>query len=153
MTTMKKLILSIFAVFVLFACSSDDDGGSNNGGNDIFITFKVNGTTYTMEPYTAASLQVEIGAEQGMDATYRAISLLMPTDYALGSHPITDSWDEDAYNASFTFGDETADAISGTLVITSITADFIEGTFHFTAEDWEGTTYNITEGSFKADRL
>lgn len=152
MTTMKRLILSIFAVFVLFACSSDDDGGSNNGG-DIFITFKVNGTTYNMEPYTAASLQVEIGSDQGMDDTYRAISLSMPTDYALGSHPITDSWDEDAYNASYTHGDVTADAVSGTLVITSITSDFIEGTFHFTAEDWEGTTYNITEGSFKADRL
>lgn len=149
---MKRLILSVFAVFVLFACSSDDDGGSNNGG-DIFITFKVNGTTYTMEPYTAASLQVEIGADQGMNDAYRAISLLMPTDFATGSHPITDSWEEGTYNASYSHGDVTIDATSGTLVITSITNDFIQGTFNFTGEDENGTTYNITEGSFKADRL
>lgn len=150
--TMKKLILSVFATFVLFACSSDDDGGSNNGG-DIFITFKVNGTTYNMEPYTSASLQVEIGADQGINASYRAISLLMPTDYELGSHSITDSWDEDAYNASFSQGDITIDAVSGTLVITTINDDFIQGTFNFTGEDEDGMTYNITEGSFKADKL
>ncbi|MDP2161516.1 MAG: hypothetical protein Q8K02_13605 [Flavobacterium sp.] len=149
---MKKLILSVFATFVLFACSSDDDGGSNNGG-DIFITFKVNGTTYNMEPYTSASLQVEIGADQGINASYRAISLLMPTDYELGSHSITDSWDEDAYNASFSQGDITIDAVSGTLVITTINDDFIQGTFNFTGEDEDGMTYNITEGSFKADKL
>lgn len=152
MMTMKKLILSVFATFVLFACSSDDDGGSNNGG-DIFITFKVNGTTYNMEPYTSASLQVEIGADQGINASYRAISLLMPTDYELGSHSITDSWDEDAYNASFSQGDITIDAVSGTLVITTINDDFIQGTFNFTGEDEDGMTYNITEGSFKADKL
>lgn len=150
---MKKLILSILAIFVLFACSSDDNGSANNGSNDIFITFKVDGTTYNMEPYTAASLQIEIGANQGMDANHRAISLLMPIDYTPGSHPITDSWDEDAYTASFTIGDKTADAISGTLVITAISSNFIEGTFHFTAEDWEGTTYNITDGSFRAYKL
>lgn len=152
MMTMKKLILSVFATFVLFACNSDDDGGSNNGG-DIFITFKVNGTTYNMEPYTSASLQVEIGADQGINASYRAISLLMPTDYELGSHSITDSWDEDAYNASFSQGDITIDAVSGTLVITTINDDFIQGTFNFTGEDEDGMIYNITEGSFKADKL
>lgn len=157
MMFVKRLILSVFVIVGLLACSSDDNGGDIGGGDpnndDIFITFKANGTSYTMEPYSAASMKVNIGASQGADDTHRGITLSMPLDYATGSHQLTDSFEIDAYTASFSSGDISADAISGTLVITSITADYIEGTFHFTTEESDGVTFNITEGSFKAYNL
>ena len=155
MMIVKRLILSVFVVVGLLACSSDDDGGGggNPNNDDIFITFKANGTLYTMEPYSAASMKVNIGASQGADDTHRGITLSMPLDFAIGSHQFTDSFEVDAYTASFSSGDISADAISGTLVITSITADYVEGTFHFTTEESEGVTFNITEGSFKAYNL
>ena len=150
---MKKAIFCLLAVFALFGCSSDDNGGANNQDDPIYINFKANGALYNMQPYTASSLKMVIGADQGINNSYKGISLQMPLDFTIGTHSITDSRSDDAYNASFTSGDITADAFTGTLVITSITADFIEGTFQFGAKDVDGRIYNITEGVFKADKL
>lgn len=145
----------MFAVVAIFACSSDDNSGPNDGGGneDIFITFKVNGTTYEMEPFTGTSLKVEIGADQGLDESYTSISLLMPTDFTTGTHQITDASasDLEAYTGNYINGETSVDAASGTLMITSITDEFIEGTFNFVG-DSNGITYNITEGSFRAER-
>lgn len=148
---MKKSILSLFVIFSLFACSNDDDsnGNGNGNGDDIFITFKANGTGYTMEPYTASSGKVDIGGEEGMDDSFRAIRLSLPLDFTTGSHTIEDSFDLEAYTANYTDGNVSIDATSGTITITSINNEYIEGTFSFTGEDQEGTTYEITEGSFK----
>lgn len=145
---MRKVIFSFLIIFALFACSSDDDNSSDNG-DDIFITFKANGMSYTMEPYTSKSMEVYIAADQGLNETYREIQLRMPVDFNSGSHPIVDSYDLEDYKASYTEGDVTIDATSGTLEITSIDGEYMEGTFEFEGEDGEGTTYIITEGSFK----
>lgn len=144
---MKKVIFSFVMIFALFACSSDDDSSDN--GDDIFITFKANGTSYTMEPYTSKSMEIYIAADQGLDETYREIQLRMPVDFSSGSHPIVDSYELEDYKASYTEGDITIDGTSGTLHITSIDGEYIEGTFEFEGEDEEGTIYNITEGAFK----
>lgn len=160
--TFKKIIFSFLAVFVLFACSSDDNNSNNNGNgngngngnnNEVFITFKANGVTYNMEPYTTSSLKVNVRSEEGIDDTFRAISLWMPLQFTTGSHSIVDSVQEDIYSASFGYGENNIDGTSGTIVITSITDDYIEGTFNFTGEDIDGNVYTITDGSFRSYNL
>ncbi len=153
---MKKILLVIFAATILFACSDDDNSDTNNGGNgndEIFITFKANGTSYTMEPASSTSLKFRVSADQGLNSAYRDITLVMPVEYSLGAHTITDApSDLEAYEASYSQGDVTIDGTSGALTITSLNEDYIEGTFNFTGNDSNGNSFNITDGSFRAYR-
>ncbi|ALM50112.1 hypothetical protein AMR72_15125 [Flavobacterium psychrophilum] len=153
---MKKLLLIFIAAAVVFACSDDDNSNANNGGNgsdEIFITFKANGTTYTMEPASSTSLKFRVSADQGLDSTYRDITLVMPVEYSIGAHTITDAPSNlEAYEASYSQGDVTIDGTNGTLTITALNEDYIEGTFNFTGNDSDGNSFNITNGSFRAYR-
>lgn len=85
------------------------------------------------------------------------LSLWMPVTPTVGSHTITDDTPTDAniatlHNAAFYVGDDTYEAISGTLVVTELTTDIVKGTFSFVAEDINGVTVTVSNGSFRANR-
>ncbi|HEX8561921.1 MAG TPA: hypothetical protein VF676_02970 [Flavobacterium sp.] len=153
MKNLKITILALVAV-ISFSCSSDDDNnGSNNGSDDTYVNFKVNGEQIDIiEPATITTLSTVVLATEDNGESMRSIMLRMPNDATEGTHAITlsDSQNLDTYNASVSMdGDTTVEATTGTLTITNIGTEYMEGTFSFTGEA-NGTTYTITEGEFRA---
>lgn len=152
---MKKIIgLLTVLTLILVGCSSDSEGSSNNN-YETYIKFKINGQSYNYEPETIVSLKTLVHGYTGNDNTLKRISLWMPNEIKKGTFTITDTpSDEDTYNASYTSEDESIyiDGTSGTITITSVSDDYIKGTFSFNGSN-EGTTVNITNGEFKADRI
>ena len=142
----------LFCAALTLSCSNDDDNNNNNN-DDLYMRYTVNGTDVEItDPETLTSLSTLIRGEEGMDDTYRAVSLWIPNDATVGSHPIepNNGSQIDIYSAIYSTGsDIAADATVGTLNITDLDADYIEGTFSFTAEQ-DGTTYTVTDGEFRA---
>ncbi|HEY0091429.1 MAG TPA: hypothetical protein VGB43_02990 [Flavobacterium sp.] len=152
---MKKIQLAAMAIIALltFSCSDDNDNPTPVPVNDdTYIEFKINGTQVNMdEPGTITSLMASISATKDEGADIRAIVLTIPVDATEGTHTITDASPSDltAYSAHYSMGDVSFNASSGTMVISDIGAEYMEGTFTFTGE-YEGVTYNVTEGKFSA---
>jgi hypothetical protein len=166
---MKKLSYLLLLLFSLsfISCSSDDNstddnlGGENpigenpineNPDDTLYIKFTVNGETYNFEPTTLGSLQKHImGVDDFNDVEVR-ISLWMPVNPTLGSHAITTDFSDldTAYNAEVWLGDDTIEGTSGTLTITEIDEEYIEGTFNFSGTNENEQTIHITNGSFRA---
>lgn len=153
---MKKLSYVFFVLISLcvISCSSDDN---SSNGDDLFIKFTANGTEYNFEPATLTSLSRLIMGDREINDVYTRISLWMPVTPVLGSHDITDDFPSDSnidtlYNANFWLGDDTYEATSGTFTLTQVSSEYLSGTFSFTATNDEGTTIEITNGSFRAFR-
>ena len=155
---MKKLSYLFLVLFsISFSGCSSDSSSSSNVDNDLYIKFTLNGLNYDLEPETITSLQKLIAGDQDVNNIFTRLSLWMPVTPTVGSHPITDAIPTDAnlgtlHNAELWMGDATYDAISGTLVVTELTSDIVKGTFNFVAEDSNGVTVSVTNGSFRADR-
>lgn len=156
---MKKLSCLLLVLFSLtfVACSSDDAATPdiNNPDETLFIKYTLNGQAYEFEPETLTSLQILVRGDGEVSGVYNSISLWMPTEPSIGSHPITDDFPNDAniatlYNANVWVGSEIVDASSGTLVITEVGEDYVEGTFSFSGTNNNGTTAAVTNGSFRA---
>lgn len=154
---MKKLSFLFLVLFSLsfVACSSDDSSGSSD--SELYLKFTVNGVNYDFEPETLTSLQKMIMGQQDINNVTTRLSLWMPVTPIVGSHAITDDTPTDAniatlHNAAFYVGDDTYDAISGTLVVTEMDSEYLKGTFTFTGEDENGATVSVTNGSFRAYR-
>lgn len=154
---MKKLSFLFLVLFSLsfVACSSDDSSGSSD--SELYLKFTVNGVNYDFDPETLTSLQKLIMGYKETNAITTRLSLWMPVTPTVGSHTITDDTPTDAniatlHNAAFYVGDDTYEAISGTLVVTELTTDIVKGTFSFVAEDINGVTVTVSNGSFRANR-
>ncbi|MDI1316974.1 hypothetical protein [Flavobacterium sp.] len=146
-----KLVLVAIVAVLTFSCSSDSSS-SNNNNDSTYIKFKVNGTQVNLiEPSTITSLMASISASEDLGTDIRSIFFTIPVDVTLGAHAITDASPSDltAYSVNYSLGDTYVTATSGTMTVTSIGAEYMEGTFSFTGVD-NGTTYNITEGAFRA---
>lgn len=77
----------------------------------------------------------------------------MPEEVTEGTYSFTDTPSQlDTFNASYSSEGEAVyiDATSGTITITSVTDDYVKGTFSFSGDN-EGTTVNVTNGEFRAD--
>lgn len=152
---MRKIQVALLAVMTVltFSCSSDDSTSNNDVINDAtYINFKVNGTQSNMpEPTTMTSMMASISNTEEVGEDIRSIVLTIPVDATVGSHEITDASPADltAYSAHYAMGDVSFDAVSGTMNITSIGDEYMEGTFAFTGE-YEGTAFVISEGTFRA---
>ena len=153
---MKNLLkLSVILVATLFmGCSNDDNnnnGGGGNEGDEIYMKFTAEGSNFNIAgPATLSSLSTTITAYQGMDATFIRVGLWMPNDVTVGTYAITNEPNAD-FSAEYYSGDMTAEATTGTLVITSIGAEYIKGTFTFTAVGLGGEgTFEVTNGTFRA---
>jgi hypothetical protein len=157
---MKKiaslLVLGIAAL--TFSCSSDSDGGNNNNNDELFMNYKVNGVQHNygeMEMTTLQTLNTLIISLGNEADDFRSLRIFVPNNKTEGAHTVTYApSDVDAYQASYGTGELSVDGTSGTINITHIDADFIEGTFNFTGVDGTtGDTYTITDGEFRADNI
>ena len=149
---MKKITLALVALVAIlsFSCSSSSSSGSSS--DTTYINFKVNGTQVNLvEPGTITTMMASISATEDVGQDIRSIIFTMPVDATVGAHAITDASGSDltAYSVNYSLGDVNVNATSGTFTITSIGAEYMEGTFSCTGTD-NGTTYNITEGTFRA---
>ena len=149
MKKFKFVLLTLFTVLTI-SCSSSDDDDNGSASDATYIKFKVNGTQLNMiEPSTITSMTASISSSVTQGGDVRSMILTMPVSPSLGTHDLTSSFDLAAYGASYSNGSETIDANSGTITITSIGAEYMQGTFSF-SEVSDGVTYNVTEGSFRA---
>ncbi|RYG10931.1 MAG: hypothetical protein EOO07_21385 [Chitinophagaceae bacterium] len=156
---MKKLssLLLLFLSLSLVSCSSDDSGGSNGGDQvgSLYIKFNLNGQDYSFEPETMTTLQMLVRGDKETNGVFTSISLWMPVEPTVGSHPITDAFPTDAnintlHNANVWVGEEIVDATTGTMVITEVTEHHVKGTFSFSGTNDNGTAATVTNGSFRA---
>lgn len=151
---MKQIFsLAILCTMFLTGCSSDDS--SNDSGGDTYIRFTVNGQNYDYNPETLVSLTTNINGSEGVDDTYKYISLTLPNDYSEGTYSfvLPDPSDVDSYNAYYESEGEMiyVDANTGSITITSVDANYVSGTFSFSGDNG-GSTVSITNGSFRAPK-
>jgi len=147
------LVLVVIAT-TFAGCSSDYGGGSTQDGLYLKCTYE--GQQYNFEPETLTSLQKLIMGMKDVNDIHTRLSLWMPENPTTGTFNITDDTVTDAnlntlHNAILYVGDATYDGITGTMVITSVTDQYVIGTFSFSAVDANGVTVEVTSGSFKAD--
>jgi major membrane immunogen (membrane-anchored lipoprotein) len=157
---------------ILSSCSSSDDGGGGfNGpatGNFLKASnFMSEGST-TSGSYNSGALVL-----QGVTTAGKSINIQL---YALdgtletGTFNVSATNESDAYTGSLTYievntstftamtyNSQLCDNANGTIVITHIDSDKIEGTFSFTGkelredESCSGGTKSITNGSFRLE--
>lgn len=114
--------------------------------NDTFFA-KVNGTEFVETEILAVTINGVIGLGAA-NVSQQSITVGVDEDITPGTYTITGNIGIDQVQASYKLNETTTiSANSGTVTITSITADRVIGTFSFVAENG-GTTYNITEGAF-----
>jgi len=96
-------------------------------------------------------MTASVFASEDLGNDIRSIIFTMPVNVTLGAHEITGASPSDptAYSVNYSFGTIDLTPTTGTITITSIGTEYMEGTFSFTSVD-NGTTYNFTQGTFRA---
>ena len=150
MKNFKFALLAIVAVLA-FSCSSS---GSGSSSDSTYIKFRVNGGAQInlVDPGTITSMKASISATEDLGTDIRFINFTVPVGVTTGAHAITDASGSDltAYSVDYSLGDVYVVGTSGSFTITSIGAEYMEGTFSFTGTDSDtGAAYTITEGTFR----
>lgn len=115
-------------------------------GADTFYA-KVNGVEFVDTDILAVTVNEFIGIGAKNDE-FESISVGINESLVEGTYTITGNISTDVVQATYSLDDTTSyTATSGTVTITSKTADRIVGTFSFTTSGG-GVTYTITEGQF-----
>lgn len=124
-------------------------GYAEPGGDSFFA--KVDGVEFVDTDILVATVNnvIGVGAE---NAAGQSITVGVNEDLTPGIYTITGNISTDVVQANYTpvSGGSSIQASSGSVTITSITADRIAGTFNFVAIDG-GTTYMVTEGDFDVE--
>jgi len=153
----RKTAFLALALTFAAACSGDDAGGSG-GGSGSFLTAKVDGSNYKAEVMGQSTV---VAVRNG---TFYSIggSTAELKNVTIGLFNVTDE-------GTFEVGPDTDNLLSffennvsydtsncagatGTVTITKLTDDRIEGTFSFTGKDDENcsATKTVTAGKFRA---
>ncbi|TXD82121.1 hypothetical protein ESY86_15760 [Subsaximicrobium wynnwilliamsii] len=147
------LILAIFAGFTFQSCSSDDDSGSQN--DDTYIRFTAGGEDFNYaDPATAGSQNLTINGQNGNDntvSTYSSVSIWFPLQITTGTYDFSGDFFQDGdykLNLESTALNLDGWSETGSVIITAISSDYIEGTFTGTIEG-----VAITNGEFRAFNL
>lgn len=142
----------LFTVFCLQSCNTDD--GSNNNEPDTYMRFSIDGKAYEFKNIiTAESNSITLNGNNGAsitDAGDTRLTIWLPKGVEKGTFNIENGFDA-KYQVSFTsepLGFDFDFANSGTITITAVSSDYIEGTFT-TKVVKDNTTVNLTNGSFK----
>ncbi len=166
MKTLKNfglLAAMVFAVLLTFSCSSDDNGGGGGNPSGSYLHAKVDGTQFKAEIQGISTVGASrIGSGEGQIITIIGgtidgtnFSIILRGINIAGTYTLNP--DSDSVIAFTTAGGAAAygtgicDGATGTLNLTTINEEKIEGTFLFTGKDGEmcSSTKNITEGSFR----
>jgi len=159
MKDLKKIMffaITIFTLAMSTSCSSDDSKEDENENAETdFIKFKYKDKEYKYEASFSSSEAINISGFEGIDNTYKNITLWLPLNATVGTHNVVfDSSNlTTTYQANFSFMPEfnNANATSGTITITKVT-ERIEGTFNFSGTQGD-KTFTVTEGSFSVERF
>ncbi|MGO4772640.1 hypothetical protein ACEN2I_13330 [Flavobacterium sp. W22_SRS_FK3] len=156
MKILKKVMFLAIAVFALALSSCSSNDSDENQTETDYIKFKYKGTTYTFDSGYQSSLTLDVIGSEGIDNTYKQITLWMPLDASVGSHPVVYDLSNltTTYQASFTFmgTDNTFNATSGTIKITANNNERIEGTFNFSGI-MNGQAVEVTDGKFSISQF
>lgn len=157
MKNLKKIMFFAIAVFALALSSScsSNDSDEDLTQND-FLKFKYEGKNYSFKPAVLTSESINIMINEGIDDNYKKLSLWMPLNPTVGSHPIVDDLSNltTTYQVSISFMPElnNVNAKYGVVVITTNNDKKIEGTFSFTGVS-DGKDFEVTEGSFSISKF
>ena len=149
---MAFLVLAVFA-----SCSSDDDS-STPENQDTYIRFTANGTEYDFPtPAIAQSANVSINGNQSTNGVITEdISIWLPIGFTTGTFQLTGGFSEPGdykvFYDSVDIGIQSFAPTSGEVTISSITNDFIEGSFNFSGEQ-NGISITVTNGTFRSVTL
>jgi hypothetical protein len=162
---MKKIsyLLLVLFSFSFLACSSDDNSTSpgtpdgeliNDEEEVLYIRYTTEGQQFDFEPATITSLSKHIMGGDEINDLYYGISLWMPVESVVGTYEITNDFPSDEnldtlHNANVTLGGNSFEGHFGTLTITEVDEEYMEGTFNFTAVDENGEIIIVSNGSFK----
>lgn len=149
---MKHFILLVctvlFGALAITSCSKDDnptDNNSTTGGGS--FSAKVNGTAWnaTTVRGTWSNGAMGLVGAQIIDAENQQINIsgMITATGTYNLNPLTGSNCIATYSKGTGAGASTNTALSGTLVVTSLSASGVKGTFNFKAG-----IYSVTDGSF-----
>ncbi len=155
---LTKLFTFLFLMVIALtftSCSEDDD--SNSEDVSTFIRFTIDGTDYDFgNIISAESLSLTLNGNNGeglTDPGDTQISIFLPVEPVEGTFDFQGTFDGD-HKLSFSsesLGFDFDFAEDGSITITEISDDFIEGTFTATITSEDDTTINITSGTFKGE--
>lgn len=153
-----KTVVAVLFIAITFISCSEDEVVSLLGPEELGelrINFKYNGTTYNIaDPITYNVGNKTVDGTFGAGASLKRITLFMPLNPTIGTHFMTEApSDNTAYGAYFISSAGNVDILAngGLIKITTITDDYIKGTFSFTGLNGAATV-EVTEGEFLADR-
>lgn len=151
----KALFLSLLIAFVSLSCSKESENDSSETG-EIFIKHTVSGVEYKYtNPVSAESANVTINgsiANSSTDADYSRISIWFPLGMTTGTFDFTgDVFAEGDYKLKLESNPLNIDgwATSGSVTISSISADYIVGNYTAIVTE-DAFTINLTNGEFRA---
>jgi len=149
----SRFMLMMVFVFTTLSCSNSESGFVDTTPTGLYVQFRSGGSQYLIQNPTTLNLSnKKIDGLQGSGSDLVGITLYMPLDPTVGTHFMTDSPSDDStYGAYFILGNS-VDMIAnaGILTITSITDQYITGTFSFSGLNGAGVV-EVTNGSFTAD--
>lgn len=147
------MVLTIFAMAVFQSCSEDD---SNESGNaETFVRFTIDGTDYELnEVASATSLSLTLtGADGVIDSgEFTSLGLFLPLAPVEGTFDVTDFFTDGDHKLTFTSESLDVDftfADSGSITISSIGEEYIEGSFSGVVTSNSNDQVTISNGSFR----
>lgn len=150
-TTFLALAISLAA-----ACSSDDAGGSG-GGSGSFLTSKVDGDNFKAEVMGQSTVVAVRNGNfyqvSGSNAELQNISIGLFNVTDEGVFEVGPDTDNvlSYFENNVSYDTSNCDGATGTVTITALTDEKIEGTFSFTGKDDENCTAakSVTTGKFR----
>ncbi|MGD1947187.1 MAG: hypothetical protein ACFB0A_13215 [Croceivirga sp.] len=151
--TILIVLLAICTNMTFLSCSEDDSNGTSS--SDTFIRFSIDGTDYALnDVVSATSLSLTLtGAKGDIDSNeFISLGIFMPLVPVEGTYDVTDFFTEGDHK--FTFNSEALDvdftfADSGTITISAIGEEYIEGTFSGVVTSNSDEAITISNGSFR----
>lgn len=148
---MKKIVslLAAAVTLLLFSCSSDDGGAPA-----LFFKWTEGGKSYKAEnvfTYQTPGMLILFGGNDGTGNESRGMAFRLPPDIDNGTYNLVSNNVDGTVHfvAEYQEGEITATSTSGTLTITKVDEEYIQGKFEFTAANGDGAPVAITKGSFR----
>lgn len=157
MEKIKYLLVCVLLLITVTSCSSDDDS-STPENQETYIRFTANGMDYDFPtPAIAQSTNVSINGNQSTNGVITEdISIWLPIGFTTGTFQLTGGFSEPGdykiFYDSEDIGIQSFAPSTGEVTISSITNDFIEGSFNFSGEQ-NGTIISVTNGTFRSVTL
>lgn len=148
MKKVARILTVIILSLSIYSCSSDNETESDSS-NEIFVKFTANGQEFNfVDPISIGSAGISIN---GQIDTGTSVTIWMPSSLSEGTFNFSgDFFEEGDYKLNVESSALEIDGWSetGSVTITSITSEYIEGTF---SGNIGGKA--ITNGSFRAFSL